>query len=232
MVMNNKKGNAPDKVEAVEHALSRSEQFIEDNQKKIIIVVLALVAAVGLYLAYQKWYLAPLQEDANSQMFVAEQYFELDSFNLALNGDLNYPGFLTIIDEYSSTDAANLAQYYAGISYLKLGQFENAIKYLSEFDSKDKMLKPISLGCIGDAYMELNQIEKSAEYYTKAGNATENEFIAPIYLMRAGVAYENLKNYKGALEQYKIVKDKYKNTPEGKTIDKFIAKAEIMMNKK
>ena len=207
MVKNTKKGYAPDKVEAVEHALGRTEQFIEDHQKKITIVVLAIVAIVGLYLAYQKWYLGPKQEEANAQMFVAQQYFEQDSFNLALKGDLNYPGFLTIIDDYSSTNAGNLACYYAGISYLKLGQFQNAIDMLSKFKSEDKMLKTISLGSTGDAYLELNQDDKAAEYYVKAGNFTKNEFVGPVYLMRAGETYERLKNYKSALEQYHIIKD-------------------------
>jgi tetratricopeptide (TPR) repeat protein len=229
MVKNTKKGGAPEKIEVVEHALSRSEQFIEDHQKKITIGVLVIVAIVGLYLAYQKWYVGPQQDEANSQMYVAEHYFELDSFNLALNGDLNYPGFLTIIDDYSSTSAANLAQYYAGISYLKLGQFQKAIDFLSEFNSKDKMLMPISLGSTGDAYMELKQVDKAAEYYVKAGNFTKNDFLGPLYLMRAGLAYESLKNYKGALEQYKAIKDNYKNTSEGRTIDKYIARAEILM---
>ncbi len=229
MIKNNKKGGAPDKVEVVEHALSRSEQFIEDNQKRITIVVLVIVAIVGIYLAYQKWYVAPMGEEANLQMFVAEQYFEVDSFNLALNGDMNYPGFLTIIDEYSSTDAANLACYYAGISYLKLGQFEKAIAFLSKFDSEDKMLMSIALGSIGDAHLELKQTDKAAEFYIKAGTFNENDFLGPLYLMRAGLAFESLKNYKSALEQYKLIKDKYENTPEGKVIDKFIAKAEILI---
>jgi len=231
MIKNTKKGNAPDKVETVEHALSRTEQFIEDNQKRITIAVLAIVAIVGGYLAYQKWYLAPLQEEANSQMFVAEQYFEQDSFKLALNGDLNYPGFLTIIEDYSSTDAGNLARYYAGISYLKMGEFQNAIDLLSEFDSDDKMLKGISFGSIGDAYLELDQKEKAAEFYVKAGNHTDNDFVGPVYLMRAGQTYEMLKNYKVALEQYQTIKDKYKTTPEGRVVDKYIAKAEILMKK-
>lgn len=218
----------PDKIEAVENVLSRSEQFIEDNQKIVTIVVLAIVAVVGLYLAYNKWYLKPLEEEANSQMFVAEQYFERDSFNLALNGDLNYPGFLTIIDEYSSTNAANLAHYYAGISYLQLGQFENAIEYLTSFDSDDKMLKPISLGAIGDAYMELKNTDEAIKYYKKAGTTAGNEFTSPLYLMRAGLALESIKDYKGALEQYKLIKEKYKTSTEGRTIDKYIDKAEIL----
>jgi len=218
----------PDKIETVDNVLSRSEQYIEDNQKIITIVILAIVAIVGLYLAYHKWYLKPLEEEANSQMFVAEQYFERDSFNLALNGDLNYPGFLTIIDEYSSTKAANLAHYYAGMSYLHMGQFENAIEYLSSFDSDGKILKSESLGGIGDAYMELKNTQEAINYYKKAGTATENEFTSPLYLMRAGLAMESINDYKGALEQYKLIKEKYSTSPEGRTIDKYIDKAEIL----
>ena len=223
-----KKEQAPDNIEAVENVLSRSEQFIEDNQKILTTVVLVVVAIVGIYLAYQKWYLKPLEEEANSQMYVAEQHFERDSFNLALNGDLNYPGFLEIIDDYSSTDAANLANYYAGLSYLHLGQFENAIEYLSSFDSKSQTFKPQALGCIGDAYMELKDSEKAIEYYVKAGTYNENQFLSPIYLLRAGQAMENVEDYKGALKQYKLIKDKFRNSAEGRVIDKYISKAEIL----
>jgi len=223
-----KKEKTPDNIEAVESVLSRSEQFIEDNQKTLTTIVLIAVAIVGIYLAYQKWYLAPLEEEANSQMYVAEQYFERDSFNLALNGDLNYPGFLEIIEDYSSTKAANLANYYAGISYLQLGQFDNAIDYLSEYNADDQTLKPMSLGGIGDAYYELKDTEKAIEYYKKAGTYNKNEFISPIYLLRAGQAMESIEDYKGALEQYKLIKEKYQNSSEGRVIDKYISKAEIL----
>ncbi len=226
-----KKEHAPDNIEAVENVLSRSEQFIEDNQKILTTVILVIVAIVGIYLAYHKWYLKPLEEEANSQMFVAEQYFERDSFNLALNGDLNYPGFLDIIDEYSSTKAADLANYYAGVSYLHLGQFEEAINYLSDFSAEDKTLKPMSLGGIGDAYMELKDTDKAIEYYVKAGTYNENEFVSPIYLLRAGQAMESIEDFNGALKQYKLIKEKYRNSAEGRVIDKYIAKAELLAKK-
>ncbi len=101
--MSKKKKNekTPDNIEAVESVLSRSEQFIEDHQKTLTTIVLVVVAIVGVYLAYQKWYLKPLEEEANSQMYVAEQYFQRDSFNLALNGDGNYDGFIGINEDYS-----------------------------------------------------------------------------------------------------------------------------------
>ncbi len=223
------KGQTPDNIEVVESALSRSERFIEENQKILIGVVAVIVIIVGGYLAYNKWYLDPLNEEANSQMFVAEQYFERDSFNLALNGDLNYPGFLTIIDEYSSTKAGKLANYYAGICYLQLGKFNEAIEYLSDFNSKDKMLKPIALGSTGDAYLELKQAEKAAEFYIKAGTFSENQFTSPLYLMRAGTVLESLKDYKGALKQYQVIKEKYRNSAEGRLIEKYIARAELLV---
>jgi tetratricopeptide (TPR) repeat protein len=216
------------KIETVETALSRSEQFIEKNQKLLVGVILAIVIIVGGFLIYKKFILQPLNEEASSQMYVAEQYFEKDSFNIALKGDGNYPGFLTIIDEYSSTKAGNLANYYAGICYLQLGKFKEAIDYLDNFDSKDKILKPIALGATGDAYLELKQDKKAVEYYLKAGSYNDNDFTSPLYLMRAGVVLENMKDYKGAIEQYNLIKEKYKNSNEGKVIDKYIDKAEIL----
>ncbi|OQY00759.1 MAG: tetratricopeptide repeat protein [Bacteroidetes bacterium 4572_117] len=225
--MAKKQEQVADGIEAVESALSRSEQFIEDNQHILTTVVVIVIAVVGLYLGYNKFYLLPLEDEAQSQMFVAEQHFERDSFNLALNGDLNYPGFLGIIDDYSPTKAANLANYYAGISYLHLGQFESAIEYLEAFSSNDKMLKPISLGAIGDASMELGNKEEAASFYIKAAKASENEFTTPIYLMKAGQAYELVGDNKNALKVYKQIKEKYKKSAEGRVIEKYITRAEI-----
>lgn len=224
--MTKKHKQATVSIEAVETALSRSEQFIEDNQKIITTVVIIIIAIVGIYLGYKKFYLKPLEEEAQSQMFIAAQYFERDSFKLALNGDVNYPGFLGIIDDYSATRAANLANYYAGISYLNIGQFENAIEYLGAFSANDKMLKPISLGAIGDANMELGNKEEAVSFYLKATKASENDFTTPIYLMKAGQAYELIGDYKSALEVYKQIKEKHKKSAEGRVIEKYITRAE------
>jgi len=221
---------APDAIESVEEALSKSEQFIEDNQNIITWVVIAIIAVVGIYMGYKKYVFEPKEENAQSQMFVAAQYFERDSFNLALNGDVNYPGFLAIIDDYSGTKAANLSKYYAGISYLHLGSYEEAINYLKDFKSDDEMLKPIATGAIGDAYMELGNKEKAAKYYVKAGELSKNNFTSPIYLMKAGQAYEMLNNYKEALALYKQIKENYSTTAEGRVIDKYIARAEKKLN--
>ncbi len=217
---------ASDAIENVEEVLSRSEQFIEDNQKVITAVIVIIIAVVGIYMGYKKYILEPKEGNAQSQMFVAAQYFERDSFNLALNGDVNYPGFLAIIDDYSGTKAANLAKYYAGISYLHLGSFQEAINYLKDFKSEDKMLKPIAMGAIGDAYMELDNKAEAAKYYKKAAEVSKNDFTSPIFMMKAGQAYEMLGNYDDALTIYKDIKENYAASAEGRVIDKYITRAE------
>lgn len=125
--MTQKKTVQEDNLQELESALTRTERFIESNGKVISIVVGAIVVVVAGVLAFNKFYIQPKEDEALSQMFMAENYFEKDSFNLAINGDGNYLGFLDIIDDYGITKSANRAKYYAGISYLHLGQFEEAL---------------------------------------------------------------------------------------------------------
>jgi tetratricopeptide (TPR) repeat protein len=215
--------------QSVENALSRTEQYIEENQKSLTIIILAIVVVVGGYLGYKKFYLEPKNRDAQSAMYVAEQYFEKDSFKLALNGDGANYGFLDIIDEYGFTKAANLARYYAGVSLLKTGQFEEAIKNLEKFDADDIMVGSVALGAIGDCYVELKENEKAASFYMKAGQRKKNEFTSPIFLKKAALVYEELKNYDKAMKAYETIKKNYPESQEGKVADKYITALKIKM---
>lgn len=214
-------------LEAVENALSKTEQYIEDNQKSLTIIVLAIIIIVGGYLAYQKFYVKPLEEEALKEMFVAEQYFAKDSFNLAINGDGNYPGFLDIANDYSVTKAGNLANYYIGISYLNLGQFEDAIEYLDEFDSDDEMLAPIAKGAMGDAYLELGNDQKAASFYEKAISISNNDFTTPIYLLKAGEVYEKLNENEKAIKAYERIEKEFSKSREFRKAEKYKARVEL-----
>ena len=152
-----KSDKTEDRIVKVEEAFGKTEQFIENNQKIILIVVGIIVVVVLGFFGFKRFYLAPKEKEAQGQMFMAEKYFEQDSITKALNGDGNYPGFLDIIDQYGITKTGNLAHYYAGICYLKKGEFEKAIDHLKHFSTKDKIVGPMALGAIGDAYMELNE---------------------------------------------------------------------------
>jgi len=223
-----KKGS--DIGEGVESALSRSEQFFEENQKIIVRIIFVILAIVAIYLGTKKFYLIPKEAEAQSQMFVAEQYFEIDSFNLALYGDGNYSGFLEIIEDYKITKSGNLSAYYAGISFLHLGQYEDAIEYLEKFKSSDKMVAPIAKGAIGDAYIELGEIEKGLNYYYKAVEASKNNFTTPQYLLKAAHVHEHLEEYTRAEEVYKQIKSDYPDFARNNNVDKYLSRVRIKLD--
>ncbi len=229
--MAKKKTKQPDNLQELESALTWTEQFIEDHQNIISYVVGGIILVVVAYLGFHKFYLEPKEKEAQSQMFVAEQYFEKDSFNLALNGDGNYLGFLDIIDGYGITKSSNLAKYYCGISYLHLGQYEDAIDYLSEFKTDDLLLKPITEGAIGDAYLELGDQDKALSQYKKAYNENENEFTSPIYMFKAAKLLENLDELEQALEIYKKIKTDFPESNEARNVEKYIARVQVNLEK-
>lgn len=228
--MANKQNITEGKIIAVEEALGKTEQFIEKNQKIIIIVLTAIVAIVLVYFGFKQFYLKPLETKAHAEMFYAEKYFELDSLDLALNGDGQHIGFLEVIDNYGITDASNLAKYYTGIIYLKKGQFQEAINYLEDFDSEDQIVGPLAISAIGDAYMELSNPDKALEYYLKAADKNQNNFTSPQCLMKAGFVYEEKNDWANALKTYERIKKDFFKSQESREIDKYIAKAKGMLN--
>jgi tetratricopeptide (TPR) repeat protein len=193
--------------------------------------VLGILVVVSAFLGFQRFYVAPQQKEALKEMFVAEQYFQKDSFNLAINGDGNYPGFLDIIDDYKITKAANLAQYYTGISYLHLGNYEDAVKHLKKFKAGDYMVAPVSMGAIGDAYTEMGEYKKAIAQYEKAASFNENEFTSPIYLSKAALLYQEQGELQKALDIYKKIEKKYPKSQEGRSAEKQIAKLKLKLEK-
>jgi tetratricopeptide (TPR) repeat protein len=225
--MTKKKTAQEDNLQELESALTRTEQFIEDNQKKITYIVGAIVVIVGIYLAFNRFYMQPKENEALSQMFMAENYFEKDSFNLAINGDGNYLGFLDIIDDYGLTKSANRAKYYAGISYLHLGQYEDAIDYLKKFKTDDLLLGPVKTGAIGDAMLELGNTDDALKQYKKAYSETDNILTTPIYKMKAAKLLESMNKLEEALKLYEEIKKDYPESAEGTTVDRYIARVKI-----
>ena len=227
--MAKKKTQQEDNLQELESVLTRTEQFIEDNQKMITYVVAGIIFIVIAFLGFNKFYLQPKEEEALSQMFMAENYFEKDSFNLAINGDGNYLGFLDIIEDYGLTKSANRAKYYTGIAYLHLGDYEAAIDYLKEFDTDDLLLAPVAEGAQGDALVELGETEKALKHYKKAYTISDNELTTPIYMMKAAGLLESMDELEDALSLYQEIKDKYPTSSEGTSIDKYIARVKLKL---
>ncbi|MEQ9186122.1 MAG: tetratricopeptide repeat protein [Cryomorphaceae bacterium] len=210
----------------VEQAYSRTEHWVVENQKSLSIIVGAIILMLLSFFAYKNFVLKPQELEASEQMWQAQQAFAIDSLEKALYGsDVAY-GFLDIIDEYGITETANLAHYYVGISYLRLGQYEDAIEYLEDYDCQDIMVCAVAYGATGDAYMELGEVDKAISYYLSAVAHTDNELTTPVYLMKAGRAHEEVGDYSDALELYNRIKSDYPESNEGLLIEKFIARAE------
>lgn len=215
------------RVEGVEHALTKAEQFIENYQKPIIWVIGIALGVILLYIAFQNFYVERKSQEAAAQMFPAEQYFENETWDLALDGDGNNPGFIDIMSDYRFTPSANLAKYYAGMCCLHLGQYEEAITYLSKFSSKEVIFSNLALGGIGDAYAELGESDKAIKYYHKAAEHKSNDMTSPLYLFRAGLLLEKEGKYQEAEKAYEQIKTKYANSTEGRTIDKYITRVQV-----
>lgn len=188
-----------EQFESLDNALNESGQFIEKHQKPILIGVGVIFAVVIAIFCVKAYYLDPREQEANESIYKAEQWFARDSFDLALNGNDDFIGFLDIIDEFGSTDAGNLAKAYAGLCYKNLGDKENAVSYLEDFDADDKMVSKAVVGAIGDCYWDMDDAKKATTYYEKA-IAGENAVIAPIFGKRLATAYLSLGEKEKAVE--------------------------------
>lgn len=204
--------------------LHKLQLGIEKNQKAIISVIAIVAIAVGGYFGYKYFILAPKEEKAATALFYAQQWFDVDSFSYVLNGNGLNGGALEVIKKYNGTKSANLAHYYAGISYLNTNDPGNAIKQLSEFDGKGTPVEYLAYGALGDAYMDAKNVEKGIEFYKKAASDKKNKFIAPLYLFRAGLACEISGKKEEAKKLYQEIKTTFPYSQQGQDIDKYLAR--------
>ena len=219
-----KNNNTNEQLASIEAGLTKTEQFIEDNSKSLSLLIGIIIAVFIGFFCYSNFYLKPLNESAQNELFIAEQYFEKNQFTEALEGTEEFDGLLSIIENYGNTKSGKLAKYYAGISYMNLGQFEEAIQTLEEYKSKDKLLLSIATMNIGDAFSELKQPIEAIEYYKKSLSITNNDLISPIILMKCAKKLEEQEDYESALNYYEKIKNIYPSSKAGLSIDQYISK--------
>jgi tetratricopeptide (TPR) repeat protein len=224
----NKKDVNPQTISNVEQTLTRTEHYLEENYKTLLTGLAVIIIIVGLgWLG--KIYLGKRNDEAQSQMYQAERYLEMDSLRLALNGDGNYLGFLDIAKNYRLTKSGNLALYSAGICYLHLGQYQDAIDFLNKYSKKDKVIGSLAIGATGDAYVELGDLDKGISKYIEAADYAKNSFNTPLFLMKAGELYEMNGKQSEALKLYERIENEYPESTEGSTIDKYIARVKLLI---
>jgi tetratricopeptide (TPR) repeat protein len=212
-------------------ALLKMESFWNKYSKQVLIALGAIVVIVGGWYGYQSFIVAPKEEQAINAIYKAEANFRKDSLIAALKGDQRSKGFLYIINNYSGTKSANNAKYYAGLCYLRTGDFNNAVKYLSDFSTDAKQVQMMAYGALGDAYSELGKNDDAVANYKKAAATFEDDQLnASEYLFRAGLKLELMSKTKEAVEVYKELKQKFPQSEKGYQADKYIYRLSIEPN--
>ena len=218
-------------LNTLDETASKSEQWIEKNSKPLFGALVAVVVLFLAYAGYTKFISEPNEIEASNELAFPRKYYDqastagsgIDSLlTLGLEGADGKYGFLDIADSYSGTNAGNLANYYAGVSYLEMKQYDKAIAHLEKFNSDDEMLGPVALGAVGDAFADINQQEDALDYYIKAANKKNNDFTSPLYLYKAGMTAMNLKDYDKAASLFTKIKENYATSDQGRDIEKFI----------
>ncbi len=207
---------------AVAEAVSKTEKWFQKNGKIVTIVIAALVI-LGIGGWCYKYFVLDKQEAEAQELIIAAQdrlAVENPDFALALNGDENGAGFLDIIEQYDSTDAGNLACHYAGICYLRLGDLENAAKYLEMYDAPfwpseaEKVVIAQNLGLQGDVAVEKGDYAKAITLFGEAIEASENEATVPYFLLKQARVYEATGETDKAQACYKTITEKYPRSSE------------------
>ena len=216
--------NEPKGAPVVEETISAQEAFFVKYKKAIIYGVLAVVVIIAGIIVYNNYVSAPREDKASTVLAKGQQLFGEEQYEKALNGDgATFPGLLKIASEYSSTDAGNLANLYAGLCYASLGKWNEAAQYIEKFDAKgDMMISPAAEGALGNVYAHLNQRDKAGSHLKSAAENADNNSLSPTFLIQAGEILESQGKADEALKLYQTVKTKYFNSFQYQSIDKYI----------
>lgn len=215
-------------VDVQEVQASSSRPFWETNQHLILYVLGGIAAIIMAWWGYKALIVEPQQKEAVSASWQAQLQFDRDSFKLALeNPGGGFDGFVALADKYSGTPAGNSAKYYAGVCYLQLGDFDNAISYLEDFDAEGELLPIMKYGLLGDCYSEKKEFDKALDFYKKATEAGKNEALVAYYLKRLGQLNDYQGNKEAAKEAYERLRRDYPNpsSADWRDIEKYIYRA-------
>lgn len=223
----------------LDEGASKTEEFVSKYQNVIIGVIVVIIVGILGFLGYEKFIVQPQQEEASNELNQSQIYFDMalestqakerDSlFTLAINGAQGKFGFVDIADEYSSTKAGDLANYYAGISYLNIGEYQKAISFLEKFNTDDEIIGTFAIGAIGDAFLQLEQPEEALGYFEKAAKRRDNNYTTPKYLFKAALTAMELNKADKAVKHLEKIENKYPDSEEAKKLAPYLGKAMAM----
>lgn len=228
--------NLNEKKGSMNETLSQKEEIFLKRKKSIAIAIVAIILVVAGVICYNTYISGPREQEASTALAKGQDYFANQQYDKALKGDgAGYAGFINIASDYSSTDAGNLANLYAGLCYANLEKWNDAVTYLDKFStSDDQMISPAATAALGNAYAHVKQLDKAVEYLKKAAKMADSEAedntnnsLSPVFLIQAGEILESQNKKEEALEIYNNIKKKYLNSPVSQEIDKYIERVSV-----
>lgn len=207
---------------------TRTELFLDKYKKPITYGAIGVLVIVGGLLGYKKFVSEPKATEAAELIWKAEYYFEIDSLDKAMNGDDQWPGFLSIAQDFGSTPSGELANYYLGAIYMQKGDYEAALTHYKEADLGDDILRTMAVGNQGDALVELGRNDEAAKQFEKAASMVKNDFTTPMFLMKAGILHQQSGNWKDAARAFKRIADEFPTSSEASQARKYAGHAEAM----
>lgn len=210
--------------------LNSKEAFFVKYQKPILIAVAAIILIIAGTFLYKNFVSEPREAEASTAIAKGQEFFANQEFEKALKGEGNYKGFVKLAADYSSTDAGNLANLYAGLCYANLNKWQDAVKYLDAFStSDDAMISPAAIAALGNAYAHLQQLDKAVDNLKKAASMADkqaaegiNNSLSPTFLLQAAQILESQGKKAEANTIYQDIKKKYVAAPISNEIDKYI----------
>jgi len=221
--MAKKKNQSEETIVDVQEVYSKTERYVDENRNTIIIVAAILVALFVGYFAFTRLYLMPKNEEGMNLLWKAEYWYEIDSLDKALVGNESYYGFEFIADDYSGTQAGELASYYTGLIYMKQGEYGLAIESLKDADLNDELTSAVAKGAIGDCYVELGNLDDALSHFNDAIGSSANLLTTPIYLKKAALVYVDKGDFENALANFKRIKKDFPSSTEARNIDSYIS---------
>lgn len=214
-------------------ALNKKEAFFFKNKKLILGVVAAIIVVIAGLFIYEEYVSGPREDKASTALARGQEFFQAEQFEKALNGDgAGYAGFVKIASDYSSTDAGNLANLYAGLCCANLNKWQDAVKYLEAFSpADDAMVSSAAVAALGNAYAQTGNIDKAVSTLKKAASMADSQAaddtnlsISPSFLLQAGQLLESQNKKAEALKIYQEIKEKYvaSSLVQSQEIDKYI----------
>lgn len=192
-----------------DEALGKSEAFIIKYKNIIIAAVSVVILAVAGVLAYNTFVVEPKEQEADKALAVAAQYFVDGKYAESLDGDGVNLGTIAICDEYSGTNAGNLASMYAGLALAKQEKYAEAIEYLEDFEADDAIVAPKVKHALGNCYAHTGDNEKAIDLLLDAAEEANNEAVTPFCWRDVAAMYEQEGKSAEAVELYEKIKAEY-----------------------